>query len=304
MKKGYTPQEWQELRKQSSSYFQDAITTLTPFAGLTANALGHLSDEWITWKEDYVRIDVPETAPCSSWKLASCGGPDGNNLPHLIEREGPCSFCRNNGETDEFDNHWNGEVQRYTAILHRDLCKPAIDFLSMVFDTHGRPEFGGHPRSLYREADRLTDDSGKKASSYKKLLKTGPVIYAHYGLKSEDIADLTMYSESTIEHIIASTPQVNVSNPGSQKFLKILSKAEPVTIKQLSDKLDVKRNTVQRRISHLADEERVTSAHTDTESPQKWETTVHWSTPFRCDCCEFETHSLQGIRQHRSTHQD
>lgn len=305
MRQGYTPERWQELRKQSSSYFQDAITTLTPLAGLTANALGHLRADWITWRDDYVRIDVPMTAPCNSWKLASSGGVRTNDLPPLIERNDTCSFCKSNGETDEFDNHWNGEVRPYTAILHRELCKPAIEFLSMVFDTHGRPELAGHPRSLYREADRLTEVSENKASSYKMLLKTGPVVYAHYGLEPGDIADLTVYSESTLRHIIRATPQVNISDPGTQKFLKVLAESEPVTTDELSEKLDVRRNTVQRRLEHLVEEGRVTGTHTHMGQPKAtWETTSHWATPFRCDHCGFETHSLQGIRQHRSNHQD
>jgi len=304
MRGGYTPERWQELRKQSSSYFQEAITTLTPFAGLTANALGHLRTDWIDWRENYVRIDVPPTASCNTWKLASSGGPTGNNIPPLIKRETACSFCRSNGETEEFDNHWNGKTESHTAILHRELCEPAVEFLSMVFDTHGRPEFAGHPRSLYREADRLTDNSKKKAGSYKMLLKTGVVIYAHYGLKPEDIADMTVYSESTIKHIIRATPQVNVSDPDTQSFLKTLAELEPVTTVELSDKLDVQRNTVQRRLSHLIEEGRVTGTHTHLGSPEAtWETAMHWATPFRCEQCAFETHSLQGIRQHRETHQ-
>ena len=300
-RRGHTPEEWQELRKQSSSYFQDAITTLTPFAGLTANALAHLRTDWITWRDNYVRIDIPATASCNSWKLRSGGGPDGNNIPPLTKRETPCSYCRNNGTTNKFENHWNGDVSSYTAILHRELSEPAVEFLSTVFSTYGRPEFAGHPRSLYREADRLTEESKSKAGSYTRLLRTGPVIYAHYGLQPDEIGKLTVYSVSTVEHIIRATPQVNFKDLDTLSFLKKIAEYEPVTVEELMDVLGLSQHAIQARLSHLNDEGKVSGSNTHLGSPAAtWKTTAHWAAPFRCELCGFETHSIGAIRRHRS----
>jgi len=102
MKQGYTVSQWQEMRADSLTYLKDAITSVTPFAGLTANALAHLREDWVSWRDDHVEIAIPAEASCNEYKHR--GGEDiAGQLPPLIERHKTCRYCRKAGVSDTIE---------------------------------------------------------------------------------------------------------------------------------------------------------------------------------------------------------
>lgn len=300
---GYTVDEWKQIRAGDLSPLEEGISTLVPFAGLTTNALAHLKRDWISWMDTYVRIDIPATAPCNSFK--SDPGTKFGTLPSLTERNEPCNRCRTSGTTDGFENHWqrgvDSSIQSYTAILHRNLAKPAVDFLSKVFQTYNRTELGISTNHITNIVSRLVDSvPDSSGESYMKLMRTGVVLYCHYGLSPSDVANLTPYTEQNIRDIVSMTPLVSFDQLGTTAVMKAIYEEEPVTVKIISEKLDITESATRYRLRKLEDEKRVMRSKTGLGSPATtWETTVHWKTPFRCDRCDFESHSLSGIKTHR-----
>lgn len=304
MRPGYTIKEWQQILDGELSYLGRGISTLTPFAGLTSNALAHLREDWITWRDKFIQIDIPETATCNSYKLA--GGSGTRSIPPIEPRSDPCPYCRKEGTTDHFEHRWQGfdnqGTEPYTAVIHRELAEPAVDFLTTVFQTYDRPELAASPESIHvaaRETGNKTIES--KRFSYSKFLRTGPVIYRHYGLSVSDIADLTPYEEESIEQIIRATPLADLKNKSTLTVLRAISEDEPITAKALGEKLGISRSAAQRRINRLHEEGRVVGSNTGFDSPQAtWKLTSYWADPFQCERCDFESKSLAGIRKHRS----
>jgi len=301
MKPGLSPTEWQQLREEEHSYLEEAVTTVTPYTGISSNALAHLRDEWISWKDDFILIDIPPEDSCNDYKMSSGGGLS-NEPPMYDHRVEPCIRCKNEGKTDGFENL---EPSGYTrtkvdqVILHREIASPAVEFIETVFQVYNRPELGVIPDSVHEAANRVLNGE-KSEHDYCKLKRTAPVIYAHYGLSCDDISQLTTYRPSTIKQIVQTTPGVNFDNISTVEFLRVISNKEPVTVSELSNELGYYRSPTHTRLTNLKKEGRVTVSNNNPGRPAAtWTTTSQWNKPFRCSECDFTTYSLGGIRTHR-----
>jgi hypothetical protein len=294
----YTPSEWRKIRAQPLPFLEDAVSSVTPFSGLTPNALAHLRQDWIEWRDRTVHIHIPEEAPCNSSK--SLPGSRNDTPPQIVDRSDPCSHCTKSGDTNGFENSWRADTEAdpYNVILHKELAAPAVEFLEWIFNTYERPELAVLPHSLTRAANRFIDSS---SGGYTKLLLTGPVIYSHYGLSPTDISELSPYTTKRIKRIIQSTPTVDLEKKDTLTFLKTIAENEPVTLSDLADNLNRESNPY-KRLSRLEQEGRVKMTGDDTCGlpPATWETTDSWDAPFTCDECEFETYNLRGISSHRT----
>ena len=301
-KKGFTVDEWQEMTDQQLSFPERAVVNLAPFASLTANAMAHLRKDWVEWYDEFVHIAVPLQASCNSFKMK--GGATMGHPGFLTSRDRPCPYCKNEGSTDGFEHLWSGDREidrRYTAVLHRELAAPAVDVLKEVFGTYARPEFAGETSSIFRAAREIGDErTSDKEFVYSKFLRTGPVLYAEYGLSKGDIVDLTRYTEATIQSIVRNTPGVNFERTSTLSLLQTLNKIGPATTVKIAGKLNLTRNAIHDRLTRLR-REGVVSVENNHRGPPAatWETTEDWATPFCCEQCGFETRSLNGIRQHR-----
>lgn len=303
MKPGLTVVEWERIRERDLTYLKDAVTAVTPYAGLTSNALAHLRDEWISWRDSHVRIDIPAEAPCNSFKSRSVGDAASSDaLPQIVDRDQSCKYCRNTGHTDGFENQWGGpetsSTQAYSTVLHRELAAPAVDFLGRVFHDFDRPELAVQPSSVHGAARSVVPS---ESYSYSKLLRTGPVIYCHYGLTPDKITSITPYTEATIKEIISVTSSVSISRQSTLAFLRVLNKEGPMTVKQLADEVDSTWGTVHPRLHRLKEKGKVKVSNNDTGPPAAtWHTTPDWRSAFQCRDCNFMTHSLQGISSHET----
>jgi hypothetical protein len=308
MKPAYRVEEWKQMQDSGLSFAQKAVSSVTPFTGLTANALAHLRDSWITWdwEDQIVRIDVPKEASNNSHKLATGKR---NTIPApLVEREEPCNVCKQTGDTDRFENLWNSrnevEKRRYTTVLHRDLAAPAVDFLENHFVARGREEMAVTPGCLNRAANDLAQkirNGVPDEKSYTKLLRTGPVLYCEYGLSPRDIAELSPYQIDAIKQIVKRTGGINFEYLSTLSFLKLIDDMGPVTVASLADELDQYETNIRTRLDELRAESRVTVENNHQGPPAStWKTTVDWQRPFECNNCDFSTYSLNGIRKHRS----
>lgn len=303
MKPGCTPTEWQQMRSGDLSYVGDAVTSITPFTGLTANALAHLRREWVSWESDSVHIRVPDKASCNSFKSRSGGKSNSSSPPQVIERSNPCSFCEQKGEANQFESlRNNNPTESFRTVLHRDIAAPAVEFLEMVFQTYDRPELAVHTSTLYNAANDIVEDTPAGDYSYSKLKRTAPVIYAHYGLSPENISKLTPYEVGSIKQIVQRTPSVNFENHSTVSFLRAVVEMEPVTVSDLAEELGLTRGPVHKRLKGLQEEGRVmATGNTRPGRPAAtWETTDSWTEPFRCDKCGFEARSLNGFQTHKA----
>lgn len=308
MKQGYTVQQWKDMQDDDLTYVKDAITSITPLAGVTANALAHLREEWVSWRDDHVQIRIPAEAPCNEYKHR--GGDDlVGQLPPLIERDKTCRYCRKSGNTEHFENLWNtgvnadenGVARTYTTYLNHDIAKPAVDLLERVFKQHDRPEFALSARSIDWALQRFEhEDSKDDTGGYSKFIRTGPVLYCHYGLSADEIAEITPYTADTATQIVGRTPKVNFEKIDTRGFLCIIKDMEPVTINQLMEKLNKSRPTFSSRLNRLKDVDRVIVENNHNGPPSAtWTTTDLWDVPFKCDKCGYETSSLLGISKHK-----
>jgi len=301
MRRGLSPREWQQIREKEHSYLGEAVTTVTPFTGISSNALAHLRDEWISFEDDLVRIHIPAEDSCNDYKAVS-GAPGSNELPIQERRTEPCYYCKTTGVTNQFENLQPvGETSSFLCelILHREIAAPAVDFLENVFNVYGRSEIGVKP-GVVGEAARRVLNSDSEGNAYPKLKRTAPVIYAYYGLSPNDISQLTAYSKSTAKAIVGETPEVNFENMNTATFLRIISNNDPATISKLAEKTDLSKETVHRRLTHLKEEDRVSVLNNNPGlPPATWETADDWKEPFRCDDCGYTSYSLSGIRLHK-----
>jgi len=299
--KAYGPNSWTELHSQATSYLQKIAVTLAPFGGLNSNALAHLRDEWITWKEEFVKIRVPPTADCNQWKLH--GGKGTSEIPPLVRRKQACHYCRNAGDTDGFENRWGGyegsEPHQYTATLHRDLAKPAVNVLTKTFKTWDRSEIAATPIGIRRAALQLTDEH-KSTHAYSKLLRTGVILYCHYGLSRRDIAEITPYNKRTIREIENATPEVTRGQNNSYTYLRAVANNEPVSVKTLDAELEGKEVTIRQALNRLEERNRLKADKS--ELPYMWSTVGDWRAPFTCDVCGFKSATWVGIQTHRANH--
>jgi hypothetical protein len=225
-------------------------------------------------------------------------------LPPLVEREGPCHYCKDTGETNQFerlstDHSTEAEIQ--TVVLDRTLAEPAVDILKEIFRTHGRPELGATPggvRTATRNLLARLDDEVPDGYAYTILRRVGVPIYCHYGLSATEIEDLVPYTERTIKQIVGSTPGVSFKKTDSRAFLKTVAENEPVTPKTLMDELGKAHSTIYQRLHNLEEFGRVTKDPTEGQGAATWETSKNWKDEFQCEQCEFETYSLNSLSTH------
>lgn len=298
--KGFGPDKWRKHYSQADNLLEEAAVTLAPFAGLTANALAHLRSDWIEWTEEFVIIRVPPKAECNQWKLEPGGGGD---MPSIVQRDRPCNYCRNAGNTNRFENLWRGKKgsggHQYTATLHRDIAEPAIDVLDRVFRDWGRPGLFAAPDSVGLGARRLVGD-GDAGWCYSKLLRTGVVLYCHYGISREDITDLTPYTYSTVKQIENATPEVSRNKNNSYQYLRALADNEPTSVQKLAQEFERHENTVRNALKGLKRRNRV---EVDKNGlPHMWSTVGNWSDLFSCGECDFKSPTLGGIERHEASH--
>lgn len=300
MKPGLRPKEWQQLQTGNRSYLATAVTSVTPLTGLSANVLAHLRDDWISYRDDFLTITIPAKDTCNEYKMISGDGL-GNGIPMSEPRRRPCEVCRNEGQTSKFENlnsNPNRKTEREKVIIHHDLARPAVEFIEKVFRGHGRSELGVTSASVTRAARRVVEGDSE-GYDYSRLKRTAPVIYAHYGLCSQDIAEVTAYAEGAIKQVVHRTGGVNFDNVSTVAFLRAVSKEEPMTVQDLMKSLDLTKTPVHNRLEDLEKEGKVTSQNRGHDGPAAtWETVGDWADPFVCNC-GYETYSLGGIRTHR-----
>lgn len=308
MNQGYTVKQWQQMRQNNLSLLQNAVTSLTPFGCLTANALAHLKADWISWRDEVVLIEIPPEDECNSFKLS--GDRYSGNPGSITPRNKPCDYCRSKGSKDHFEHLWNNHEETnkgsHTAILHREIAAPAVELLEKIFKTYGREELSATPDSFYTVVKGLDiPDIETKSSIYSKLLRTGPVLYAEYGLSSDEIASITRYQQHSIECIVGRTPGINFNQVSTLGFLRTVNEMEPVTVEELKEQLELCHGAVTNRLAELRKEGRlIVQNNKRGPPPATWETVTDWESPFSCEQCSFETHSLGGIRQHKKTQHD
>lgn len=299
MKSGLKPAEWREVQAESYSYLETAVTSVTPFTSLSANALAHLRDSWISSQDEYLRISIPAKDACNQYKMTAGWG---SSVPMSRPRKEPCRTCSDGGQTNGFENlntHPDTESEREQVTLHRDLAEPAVEFIERVFNAHGRSELGVSPRSLIGAARHVLERSSE-GCNYTTLKRTAPVIYAHYGLSKQEIAEVTAYSESSVRQIVGKTDEVAFDRIGTTAFLKSIYNEEPVTVQRLMDLHDLTSTPVRNRLEELKQEGRVTSKNQTSGPPAAtWKTVKGWNEPFVCSECDYTTHSLGGIRTHK-----
>lgn len=302
--RGLTVREWKTVRNSDLSYGQNCVTALAPFAGFTPRIIAHLRSDWVEWRDEFVRIDVPTSAPCNEFKSSSNTG----EPTVLTRRTKPCQDCQNS-ESNRFENTFRGlgkhNPSEYTAILHRDIAEPAVNFLEMVFKSYDRPEIALTPGGVRKAARKVYEgvEVGISSPNATTLLRTGPVIYCHFGLELDDIVELTPYSKKVCKRIIRSTPEVNLHNISTIGFLRKLNDIEPATKSEMSDEINRSPNNIGCRLRKLKERSRVTVKNGGYGRPAgTWETTEKWKDPFCCDECGFKSYSIIGIKKHKQMH--
>lgn len=310
--KAFGPSKWIDLYNISDTLLQEAVVTLAPFGGLTANALSHLREDWIKWKEDFVIIRVPAEAECNNWKMAGGNGGSGNlSMPTINKRDEPCRYCRYSGTTNKFENLWSGRGgsggRPHTTTLHRDIAEPGVEVLNRVFKTWGRSGIYTSPESVTQAARQLIDrysDSDDPRRCYQKFLRTGVSLYCHYGLSREQIVDLTPFAKTTVERIEMATPEVSRNENNSYMYLRALGNNEPASVGELAQELpqDVQNQAVRKALKRLKDRGRVDVNKDGGKYQHTWSVVGNWSDPFECDVCGYKSPTLLGLSQHKQSH--
>jgi len=303
--KGLTIREWKNVEENSQRFIENYVTTLAPFGGFTPKVLGHLRRDWIEWKDKFIQVNVPSSSPCNSFKSFRSGWD--SQQPLTRPRTEVCDYCRKSPGRDRFENTFRGhhEPSSYSVVLHRDIAEPAVSVLQRVFKTYGRPEVAFTPQAIGEAAKRVFRrvDVRVPDPNATTLLQTGPVIYSHYGLEINEIAELTPYSKGVCKRIIRNTPEVNMGNVTTMRVLRELSDIEPATVSEISDVLDITKRSVRTRLKRLKRRSRVTAENGGYGGPvATWKTKGEWKEPFRCSECDFESYSLGGIKTHENTH--
>jgi hypothetical protein len=187
------------------------------------------------------------------------------------------------------------------ATLHRDIAEPAVDELEWVFDVLGRSGMYASPDSVRKASGRLLPNC-ESETVYSKLLRTGVILYFHYGIDTEDIVNLSPYTKCTVERIIAATPEVTADLNNSYSYLRVLSEREPASAQELASELDVTPTSVRMTLNGLKDSNRV---EVDTTGrPYKWSIIGDWTDPFICDICGYQSPTLRGIGVHKGNTHD
>lgn len=294
--KSFGPKEWKSLYSQADSLLEEAAVTLAPFGGLTANAVAHLRSDWVRWGDEFVKIRVPKQADCNQWKMV-------RRDTMVDRRDKPCSYCRNTGATDGFENLWpnRSEPQHRVSTLHRGIAEPAVDVLERVFNVLARSGMYATPASVGDASKRLLPDC-ESEYVYPKLLRTGVSLYCHYGLETEDIVDLSPYVKDTVVEIIRATPEVTNYQHSSYSYLRTLADREPASVQELASELGVTTQTARQTLNRLKDSNRVKVDRT--EMTYKWSIIGDWTAPFVCDICGYQSPTLQGIDSHKRTHDE
>lgn len=299
-KKAFGPQKWSELHSQANGVLEEAAVAVTPFAGLTANALAHIRSDWIEWGDEFVKIRIPSESECNEWKLIGGGGPE---KPGIVPRNQPCTYCRDQGTTNGFENLsisglGKPDKSQHIATLHRDIASPAIEIIDRVINEWGRPGLCVSPNTLRSAARRLLPE--EELGAYSKLLRTGVILYGHYGLNRSEIAELTPYTEWTIADIEGATPEVSQEMHSSYTYLRTVKNNEPISAPDLARKLEIQANPARLTLRRLKDAGRV--EENKDEWPATWSAVGDWSEPFVCDTCGFGSPTLRGLSIHESSH--
>lgn len=306
-----TINQWKKLRKTASDQrglLPEVIADIVPFAALQANTLAHLREEWIQWRPDGVKIDIPATADCNSWMTDGTSG-----TGTLTRRNEPCNMCQTEGNTNKFErlslvfDETNAEPR--TVILHNKLAEPAVDRLEQIFKVRGRPELGCTTRGIEKSVRRLRDRTPfSRDFTIYSLIKTQIVIHAEYGLDFDKLCQLSLYDEWKVRSIITNAPRVTHDelrqDLSSYEFLLALDHHSPASVYDLMEPLNRSRKAIEKRLHHLKDRERVKIVKNEGHGPkpQLWSTTVSPEKDFKCQYtgCSYETQSLNGIKQHES----
>lgn len=304
--RGLTLRQWKAIRDPSHSFAKRCVTTLAPFGGFTNKIIGHLREDWIEWRDEFVRIEVPASAPCNDFKSKSSKGSHSGQPPIIEPRTEPCSYCKESSD-NRFERKFRGfddrDPSRYTVILHREIAEPAVNLLEMVFKKYDRTEIAIHPRNLDEASRQLCESIETQITdpNTTTLLRTGPVIYAHFGLELDEIAELSLYSKSSCKDIIRSTPGVNLDQTSTVGFLRSINEIEPATASEIGNKTNMTKQNAVRRLRRLKEESRVVAEDGHKGPPKAtWETTNQWQEPFYCEECGYESYSLAGFNGHKS----
>lgn len=303
---GFTPDEWQQIYSSDKkrSLTEKAIICLTPFTGIKSHALGHLRSDWITWRENHVRIRIPPEAPINEYMLGG-GNDQWPQLPNLTPRTEPCKHCKQLGNKNRFENMGRDSVgvvgkstskQSTEIILHHDIASPAVDFLKFVFKRNGREELGVTQQVIIHMARELDIED----SNYVKFRKTAPVLYAHYGLSADEIAAAVDYPPSKVTKVVGETPEITFERITTGEFLRTVAEEGPATAKELANKLNTTPGNVRKRAETLQEYNRIEIENSGMGPPAlKIRATENWVEPLKCDMCEFNSRSLQSLSKHQ-----
>lgn len=299
---GLRPDEWRQLYHGDTglNFLQQGVVTVTSFAGISANIFAHLRQDWITWRDNHIRIRVPAEADCNDFRLDVSGGQRWPEMQGLVDRSEPCSNCKKAGEKDKFENFggWSqGEKRSVEVILEHEVASPAVEFLRTVFKTYERPSIAAVPKAVTDAALRIAD----KGISYSKFQRTAPVIYAYYGLSADQISEILPYAEGTIRNAVKATPGVSFEQLTTFELLKEISDAEPVTRYELADRTGKHpHGCIGKRLKSLKKVGRVECCANKGSVPEKeeWRVVGDWREPMKCDECGFSSMSLTALNTH------
>lgn len=297
--------EW--VRKKNNITYR-AVTDITPFAALQANALSHLRKDWIEWREDSVVIRIPSTADCNQTKGTSGLG------EYITDRKRPCSTCRNTGETNQFEATPPGsrlmEPRSRKVILHKGIAEPAIETLEHIFNTLGRDEIGVRRQGIQDIThDIATSAALDREFTYNELMRTQLLIHAAYEVDLEVIHEQSPFHEQLNRRIIRESefdhPEIS-GTLGVEEFLFIIERNAPVSIDDIADMTGLVRGGVNDRLKKLKQRNRVEVVKKEQMSGGRYKTqyfdvTKPPSDPFTCQYgCGKTSDSIVGISKHES----
>lgn len=283
-----------------------AVTDITPFAALQANALSHLRKDWIDWYEDYVVITIPRTAECNQVK--GTPGPG----EYLVERQRPCLNCRTTGDTNKFEAtppcSYQTETRSRRVVLHRRMAEPAIETLEHIFKTRGRKAIGFTRQGVQQVTQDISEASPlDRQFSYNELMRTQLLIHAAYGVDLKTIHEQSPFYEALNRRIIRESkfdhPEMDPYMQDDE-FLSIIQQNAPLSIDEIASIADKGRSGVRTRVRNLKERDRVEVVKKEQVNggrykTQFWDVTKPPSEPYRCQYgCGKTSDSLGGIRSH------
>lgn len=303
--------QWKSLREtaqESGGFVQRLVADVVPFTALKRNQLAHLRDNWIQWQADGLKITIPGTADCNTWRSEG-----GDGLGPLTRRERPCQSCRIYGRTNRFESTFPGKDHQgpfpRSIILQNELAEPAVEQLRQIFRVRDRPEVAISPGTVSMAIHRLNESVPfERRFTNRSLMQTQVVIHAEYDLDFDALCDLSPYTEIGIRKILSKAPGVTHDimrfDVSSLDFLEIVDNQAPVSAAELSSILDADQENTKGRLQNMAERDRVEVVGREGShlSDQLWDVTSPPRENFYCrqEGCEYQTHSLNGIRQHES----